>query len=140
MTGRVHTSTCRCSSSTDIVTVGSAASAPSVKKIFGLIALAAAIAARIVTTVRAVSSLIMEYLLFADMKILLPRPTATPSWRSRFARVSVLNIGVAPLSSGRRRNGRRDTRQCRHRMFPADFGDCFSCFGLTEQARRGDGT
>src|SRR6516162_3897912 len=134
MTGRVHTSTCRCSSSTDIVTVGSAASAPSVKKIFGSIALAAAIAARIVTTVRAVSSLIIEYLLFADMKILLPRPTATPLWRSRFATVSVLNIGVAPLSSGRRQNG-----QCRHRMFPADFGDCFSCFGLTEQARRGDG-
>ena len=55
-------STCRWSSSTEIVTVGSAATAPTVEKIFGLTIPAVAIATSIATTVRAVSSFIMEHL------------------------------------------------------------------------------
>ena len=63
-------STCRWSSSTDIVTVGGAATAPTAEEIFGLTVPAAANPARIVTTARLVSSFMMEYLLFADVKIL----------------------------------------------------------------------
>jgi hypothetical protein len=53
--------------------VGGAVPISTVEKSFGLIVLAAAIAARSVTTVKAVHSFIMGYFLFADMKILLPR-------------------------------------------------------------------
>ena len=70
VTGRVRMSTCRWSSSTEIVTVGGAAAAPTVEEIFGLTVPAAANAAKIVTTARVVSSFIMEYLLFADVEIL----------------------------------------------------------------------
>jgi hypothetical protein len=63
-------STCRWSSSTDIVTVGGAATEPTAEEIFGLTVPPAANPARIVTTAKVVSSFIMEYLLFADVKIL----------------------------------------------------------------------
>jgi hypothetical protein len=52
----------RCSSSTEIVSVGRAAAAPTVEKIFGLTMPAVAIATSITTTVRAVSSFIIEHL------------------------------------------------------------------------------
>jgi hypothetical protein len=57
----------------EIATVGGAATAPTVGKIFGLIVPAAAIATKIITAVRAVSTFIMENLLFTDVKIVLPR-------------------------------------------------------------------
>jgi hypothetical protein len=53
-------STFRWSSSTEIVTVGGAATAPTVAKIFGLTVPAAANATRIVTAVTTVSSFIVE--------------------------------------------------------------------------------
>jgi len=57
----------------EITTVGGAATAPTVGKIFGLTVPAAAIATKIITAVRAVSTFIMENLLFTDVKIVLPR-------------------------------------------------------------------
>ena len=43
------------------------------EKIFGLTVPAAAIATGVITAIRAVSSFIMENLLFADVKTVLPR-------------------------------------------------------------------
>ena len=73
MTGSVRMSICHWSSSTEIATVGGAATAPTVGKIFDLTVPAAAIATKINTAVRAVSTFIVANLLFTDVKIVLRR-------------------------------------------------------------------